>query len=105
GLEFRRVLFRSLILLRGVGGDQLDDGGVDLELRERNRRHTVLLAEQGGDLLVAHVSELDEVEPELAAVLALIVERLLQLLRRDALLLQQELADAYRHVLPAMPLA
>ena len=78
-------------------GNQLDDGRVDLELRERDRRHAVLLAEERGDLLVLDVAELDQVEAELAPVLALIVQRLLELLGRDALLFEKQLADANGH--------
>ena len=64
---------------------------------ERDRGHAVLLAEQRRDLLVLDVAELDQVEAELPPVLALIVQRLLELLRRDALLLEKQLADAYGH--------
>ena len=44
----------DLVLLRGLGGNELDDGGIDLELRERDRGNAVLLAEERGDLLVLH---------------------------------------------------
>ena len=87
----------DLVLLRGLGRDQLDDRGIDLELRQIDRGHAVLLGEQSGDLLVLDEAELDEIEAELAAVGLLIVQRLLQLGRSDALLLQQQLADADRH--------
>ena len=82
----------DLVLLRGLGRDQLDDRRVDLELREVDRRDAVLLAEERGDLLVLDEAELDEVEAELAAVGLLVVQRLLQLRRRDALLFEQQLA-------------
>jgi len=36
----------DLVLLRGVGGNQLDDAGIDLELAERNRGHSVLFAQE-----------------------------------------------------------
>ena len=55
-------------LLRGLGGNELDDGGVDLELREVDRRDAVLLAEERGDLLVLDEPHLDEVVTELAAI-------------------------------------
>ena len=84
-------------LLRGLGGNQLDDRRVDLELREVDRGNAVLLAEQGGDLFVLDEAELDEVDAELAAVGLLIVQRLLQLRRRDALFFEQQLADADGH--------
>ena len=77
----------DLVLLRGLGGNQLDDRRVDLELREVDRRDAVLLAEERGDLLVLDEPQLDEVVAELAPVGLLMVQGLLQLLRGDALLL------------------
>ena len=56
----------DLVLLRGLGGDQLDDRRVDFELREVDRRDAVLLAEEGGDLLVLDEAHLDEVVAELS---------------------------------------
>ena len=84
-------------LLRGVGGNQLDDGRVDLELREVDGGDAVLLAEERGDLLVLDEPQLDEVVAELAPVGLLMVQGLLELLRGDALLLQKELANADGH--------
>ena len=78
-------------------GISLMTAGVDLELREVDRGDAVLLAEQRGDLLVLDEAELDEVEAELAAVGLLIVQRLLQLGRSDALLFEQQLANADGH--------
>ena len=57
----------------------------------------VLLAEQRRDLVVFDVSELDQIEAELPPVLALIVQRLLELLGRDALLLEKQFSDSNRH--------
>ena len=87
----------DLVLLRGLGGHELDDGGIDLELAERDGGHAVLLAEERGDLVVFDEAELDQIEAELPPVLALIVQRLLELLRRDALLFEKQLSDANRH--------
>ena len=78
-------------------GNQLDDRRIDLELREVDRRNAVLLAEQGGDLLVLDEPHLDEVVAKLAPAGLLMVQGLLELLRSDAFLLQQELADANGH--------
>ena len=78
-------------------GISLMIAGIDLELGQVDRGDAVLLAEQGGDLLVLDESELDEIEPELAAVGFLIVQRLLQLGRRDALFFEQKLANANGH--------
>ena len=54
-----------MVLLGGLGGYELDDGGVDVELTECNRGNAVLLAEKRGDLVVFDVSELDQIEAEL----------------------------------------
>ena len=86
-----------MILLRGLGGNELDHGRIDVELPEGNRRHAVLFAEESGDLVVFDVAELDQIEAELPPVLALIVQRLLELLRRDALLFEKQLSDSNRH--------
>ena len=76
----------DLVFLRGLGGDELDDGRIDLELGEVDRRHAVLLAQQRGDLLVLDEAQLDQVEAELPPVGLLIVQGLLELVRCDALL-------------------
>src|SRR5713226_397539 len=71
----------DLVLLRGLGGDQLDDRRIDLELRQVDRGHAVLLREQGRDLLVLDEAKIDEIKTELPAARLLIVQRLLQLRR------------------------
>ena len=58
----------DLILLGGLGRNQLDDREVNLELREVDRRDAVLLAEKGGDFLVLHEAHLDQVVAELPPV-------------------------------------
>ena len=78
-------------------GISLMTAGIDLELREVDRRDAVLLAEQRGDLLVLDEAQLDEVVAELPPVGLLVVQGLLQLLRGDALLLEKELADSDGH--------
>ena len=87
----------DLVLARGLGGNQLDDGGVDLELREVDGRDAVLLAEEGGDLLVLDEPHLDEVVAELSPVGLLLVQGLLQLLGGDQFLLEEEFANADGH--------
>src|SRR5688572_6205924 len=57
-----------------------------------------MLAEKGGDLLVFDKAEGDEAVTELASVLTLVVQRLLELLRGDALLLEEKLSNADRHM-------
>ena len=84
--------------LRAVSaGTSLMTAGIDLELVQRDRGHAVLLRQQRGDLLVFHIPQLDEVGAELAAVLALVVQRLLELFRRDALLFEKQLTNANWH--------
>ena len=78
-------------------GISLMTAGVDVELGEVDRRDAVLLAEERGDLLVLDEAQLDQVEAELPPIGLLMVQGLLQLLGRDALLLQQELANTDGH--------
>ena len=87
----------DLILARGLGRDELDDRQIDLEARQIDRRNAVLLAEEGGDLLVLDEPHLDEVVAELAAVRLLLGESLLKLLRGDQFLLEEELAYTNGH--------
>ena len=56
-----------------------------------------LLAEQRGDFVVADEPELDQVQAELPPVDLLVHQRLLKLLRCDALLFQEQFADADGH--------
>ena len=76
----------DLIFLRGLGRDQLDDGRIDLELRQVDRRDAVLLAEERRELFVLDEPELDQIEAELPPIGLLIVQGLLELIRSDALL-------------------
>src|SRR6478672_9912252 len=87
----------DLIFLRGVGGNQFDDAWIDLELGQVDRRHAVLAAEQRRDLLVLHETERYEVVSELSPIRLLVVQRLLQLFRRNCFLLQGEFANAAGH--------
>ena len=79
-------------------GISLTTGGVDVELGEIDGGDAVLLAEKGGDFLVLHEAHLDQVVAELSPAGLLMVQGLLQLLRGDAFLLQEELANADGHV-------
>ena len=88
----------DLVLLRRFRRDQLDHRGIDLEPAEIDGRHPVLAAQQRGDFLIAHEAQLHEVHRQLAAVGLLVAQSLLQLRRRDLLLLQEELTDSDRHV-------
>jgi hypothetical protein len=92
----------DLILARGVGGNELDDGRVDLELREVDGGDAVLLAEQRGDLIVLDEAHLDEVVAELSPVGFLLGQGLAQLLRGDQFLLEKELAYTNSHETPRL---
>ena len=48
-----------------------------------------MLAEESGDLVVFDESELDQIETKLSSVGPLVGQRLLKLLRRDALFLEK----------------
>ncbi len=89
---------KDVVLLSGFGRNELENRRVDLELIQRNRRNAVLLAEEGGDVLVFDEAERNEAVTELAPVLALRVQGLLELLGCDALLLEKQLANANRHL-------
>jgi hypothetical protein len=69
-----------LVLPRGLGRNQLDDGEVDLELREVDGWNAVLLAEEGGDLLVPDEPQFDEAETQLPPIRLLLRQRLLELI-------------------------
>ena len=88
-----------MVLLGGLVRNELDDRRVDLELRQVDRRHAVLLAEQCRDLVVFDVPEIDQIVAELPPLRALMGQRLLELLRRNALLLEKQLSDTNRHVI------
>src|SRR5439155_18315701 len=77
----------DLVLARGLGGNQLDDRGVDLELGEVDGRDAVLYAEKRRDLFVLDEPHLYEVVTELPPVGLLLGQGLLQLLRGDQFLL------------------
>ncbi len=76
----------DLVFLSGLGGDELDDPGIDLELRQVDRGDAVLLAEQCGDLLVLDDPQVHEVEAELPPVGLLVVQGFLELLGSNPLL-------------------
>ncbi|MGC4084612.1 MAG: hypothetical protein QM736_21465 [Vicinamibacterales bacterium] len=88
----------DLVLVGRVGGNELDDARVDLELGEVDRRDAVLAAEERGDLFVLDEAETNEIVTEFSPVGLLMVQGLLELLRGDAFLLEEEFADADGHV-------
>ena len=85
------------IFLRHLARDELHDRVIDLDLREVDGGHAVLLGEDAGDVLFFDEPELDEVQAELAAVGLLIFQGLLELLRSEKPGLDQHLAQLDRH--------
>ena len=83
------------VLDRQVGGDQLGDARVDLELRQVDRRHLVLPRQHLRELGLLDEAELDEVVADAGAVLLLLLERLVELLARDEPLADEEIAKAF----------
>ena len=64
---------------------------------EIDRRHAVLAAEHRRDLFILHHPQLDERDPQFAAIGFLVIQRLLQLGWRDALLSKKEFPDTNGH--------
>ena len=93
----------DLVLLRGLGGHELDDARVDLELADGDRGDAELLAEERGDLGFLDEAERDEGEAELPALLPLVGQRLLELLRGDALLFEKQIAKSDGHLESSHP--
>jgi len=87
----------DLVLARGLGGNELDDRQVDLELREVDGGDAVLLAEESGNLLVLDEPHLDEVVTELSPIGLLLRQRLLKLLGGDQFLLEKEFTNSDGH--------
>ena len=73
----------DVVLAGDVGRDHLDDGVVDLEAAEVDRRDAELLGEALGDVFLGDEAELDERLAELAAGLLLNAQGFLELILRD----------------------
>ena len=67
---------------------------IDLESREVDRRHLVLLGQHLGQLDFLDEAELDQVVADAGAVLLLLLKRLGKLLRGDQPLAKEEITDA-----------
>ena len=91
---------RTWYFRRRLGGDDLDDGGVHLEVVEVDRRDAVLAREQAGDLLVLDEPEADDGLPDLAPAAPRVVQSVLELLGRNHVLLQQQLSEPDGHADP-----
>ena len=91
------------VLDRDLLGDQLDHGGLDLELVEIDRGHAVLLGDEVGELVLVQEAELGDLRAEPAALGAGLLARLAQLLRAEEVLLDEKLPDPLVHVTPPTP--
>ena len=93
------------VLERHLLRDQLDDVAVDLELGEFDRRQAVLLRDEVGELGLLEVAELGDLMAQASAVGARLVARALQLLRRQHVLTDEQLADPLVHRVPSPALS
>ena len=92
----------DVVLGGGLGRNQPDDRRIEIEFAEVDGRHAVLPAERPTVMSSsARMPSLTRLRPEPAAVGALMVQRLLQLGRGDALFAQQQFAESDSHVLLA----
>ena len=91
------------MLDREVGRDQLGDARVDLELGEVDRGHLVLPRQHLGELGLLDEAELDQVVADAGAALALLLERLVQLLARDEPLADEEITKTFAGRRPERP--
>ena len=82
----------DLVLLGNLGWDELNDGRVDLEVREVDGGDAVLAAEKRRDVVFADEPQLDEVTPDPPAPRLLLLEGLVQLLPGDQGSLYQHIA-------------
>ncbi len=89
------------VLERHLFRDQLDDFAVDLELGEFDRRQSVLLGDEFGEFGFLEVTELGDLMAEASAVGARLVASALQLLRRQHVLTDEQLADPLVHRVPS----
>ncbi len=87
----------DLILVRRLDRNQLDDPGIEVELREVDGRDAVLLAQDAGDVFVADEAKAHQVVTDFASLRFLTGQRLLQLGRSNASFLEQQLANADGH--------
>ena len=76
-----------------VGGDQLDDLGIDLEPGEVDRRHAILAGEHLGDLELLDKPELHQHVAEPVLAVLLLRKRLRELLARDQAFAEEDFAE------------
>ena len=93
-----RLVHREDTVLAGdLAGDDLDDGRIDLEVREVDRRHSELLGERLGDVALGDRADAHERLADLPALLALELQGGIELILRDQLLFEEEISEFYGH--------
>jgi hypothetical protein len=95
---------QDLVLLRDGVGDELEDLGVDVELRERDRRDPVLAREEADELLFLDEVELEEDRPELLRAAPLLREGLGELRIGDEAFGDEKVAETAGRGLPELDL-
>ena len=93
---------QDAVLAGDLAGHDLDDAGVDLEVREVDGRDAELLRQRLRDVRLGDRADANERLADLAALLALELQRGLELLLRDELLLEEEVPEFYGHGMKAM---
>ncbi len=87
----------DLVANGGLLRNQFDDRGVYFVEFEVDRRNAVLAGQHRSNVLVTDQAHFDETGPQAAAILLLVVERLLQLILGDQAVLYQNFAQPRRH--------
>ena len=87
----------DLVANGGFLRDELDHGRIDFIKFQIDGRNAVLAGKNGGNVVIADEAQLDQAGAQPAAILLLVLERLLQLIRRDQAVFDQNFAKARRH--------
>ncbi len=84
------------VLQRKLGGNELGDARIDLELRQVDGRHLVLAREHSGEVGLLYETELDQIVADARAVVSLLSESGVQLVLCDQPFSQKQIADSRR---------
>ena len=88
---------KDLVTLRGFERNQLDDGGINFEIRKVDGGHAILARKEVGDVFIGQKAELHQRRPQPAALLLLNFGRLFQLLWCDDFLFYEKITQPLRH--------
>ena len=81
------------MLVRDVFGDEREHFGFDLEVGEIDRRNAVLLGDELGEFFLVHEAQRGDLGTQALALAGGFFTGLEQLLRREQVLLDQQLSD------------